>query len=123
MKNVITLNLLFSVKKDIISIHACVVKATNVLYITLKSMRNYVIIGLSITMGVGRMFQDIYKRIGFNLLKQGRLKGWTQEQLAKKFGVSRSRISKMEHGKENFNIESLFLLAQSLEIDYIELFK
>ena len=69
------------------------------------------------------MFQDIYKRIGFNLLKQGRLKGWTQEQLAEKFGVSRSRISKMEHGKENFNIESLFLLAQSLEIDYIELFK
>lgn len=69
------------------------------------------------------MFQDIYKRIGFNILKQRRLKGWTQEQLAEKSGVSRSRISKMEHGKENFNIESLFLLAQSLEIDYIELFK
>ena len=56
-------------------------------------------------------------------MKQRRLKGWTQEQLAEKSGVSRSRISKMEHGKENFNIESLFLLAQSLEIDYIELFK
>lgn len=69
------------------------------------------------------MFEDIYKRIGFNLLKQRRLKGWTQEQLAERSGVSRSRISKMENGKENFNIESLFLIAQSLEIDFIELLK
>ena len=49
------------------------------------------------------MFEDIYKRIGFNLLKQRRLKGWTQEQLSERSGVSRSRISKMENGKENFN--------------------
>ena len=69
------------------------------------------------------MFEDIYKRIGFNLLKQRRLKGWTQEQLSERLGVSRSRISKMENGKENFNIESLFLIAQSLEIDFIELLK
>ena len=69
------------------------------------------------------MFEDIYKRIGFNLLKQRRLQGWTQEQLAERSGVSRSRISKMENGKENFNIESLFLIAQSLEIDFIELLK
>ena len=69
------------------------------------------------------MFEDIYKRICFNLLKQRRLKGWTQEQLSERSGVSRSRISKMENGKENFNIESLFLIAQSLEIDFIELLK
>ena len=69
------------------------------------------------------MFEDIYKRIGFNLLKQRRLKGWTQEQLSERSGVSRSRISKMENGKENFNIESLFLVAQSLGIDFIELLK
>ena len=69
------------------------------------------------------MFQEIYIRIGFNLMKQRRLKGWTQEQLAEKSGVSRSRISKMENGKENFNIESLFLIAQSLEIEFIELLK
>ena len=69
------------------------------------------------------MFQEIYIRIGFNLMKQRRLKGWTQEQLAETSGVSRSRISKMENGKENFNIESLFLIAQSLEIDFIELLK
>ena len=69
------------------------------------------------------MFEDIYKRIGFNLLKQRRLKGWTQEQLSERSGASRSRISKMENGKENFNIESLFLIAQSLEIDFIELLK
>lgn len=31
----------------------CVVKATNVLYLTLKSRLNYVIIGLSIKEGVG----------------------------------------------------------------------
>ena len=69
------------------------------------------------------MFEDVYNRIGFNLLNQRRLKGWTQEQLSERSGVSRSRISKMENGKENFNIESLFLIAQSLEIDFIELLK
>ena len=69
------------------------------------------------------MFEDIYKRIGFNLLKQRRLKGWTQEQLSERSGVSRSRISKMENGKENLNIESLILIAQSLEIGYIESLK
>ena len=69
------------------------------------------------------MFQEIYIRIDYKLMKQRRLKGWTQEQLAEKSGVSRSRISKMENGKENFNIESLFLIAQSLEIDFIELLK
>ena len=69
------------------------------------------------------MFEDIYKRIGFNLLKQRRLKGWTQEQLAERSGVSRSRISEMENGKENFNIGSSFLIAQSQEIDFIELLK
>ena len=63
---------------------------------------------------LGRMFDGIEYR------------GYAQEiveELAEKSGVSRSRISKIEHGKENFYIESLFLLAQSLEIDFRELFK
>ena len=34
------------------------------------------------------MFQDIYKQIGFNILRQRRLKGWTQEKLAEKSGAS-----------------------------------
>ena len=43
--------------------------------------------------------------------------------LALKSGVSRSRISDIERGKEAFKIDSLMLIAKALGIDYRMLFK
>lgn len=69
------------------------------------------------------MFAMEYKRIGLNILYHRRNKGWTQEMLALKSGVSRSRISDIERGKEAFKIDSLMLIAKALGIDYRMLFK
>ena len=55
------------------------------------------------------MFAMEYKRIGLNILYHRRSKGWTQEMLANKSGVSRSRISDIERGKEAFKIDSLMM--------------
>lgn len=69
------------------------------------------------------MFSMEYKRIGLNILYYRRAKGWTQEMLARKSGVSRSRISDIERGKEAFKIDSLMMIAKALEVDYRELLK
>lgn len=66
----------------------------------------------------GNRFASEYKRIGAKVLYYRRLKGWTQIQLSKKADVSRSRISDIECGKGPYNMESLLLIAQALEIDY-----
>ena len=47
----------------------------------------------------------------------------TQETLASLSGVSRSRISDIERGREVFKISSLMLIAEALQIDYRELLK
>ena len=52
------------------------------------------------------------------------LKGMTQEQLAEKAGISKSYLSKIEHGKyANLPFTTLLLIAQALEIDICEIVK
>lgn len=56
--------------------------------------------------------------IGAKVLYYRRLKGWTQKELSDASGVSRSRISDIECGKGPYNIESILLIAQALEVEY-----
>lgn len=69
------------------------------------------------------MFTNEYKKIGLNILCARRLKGLSQEELAVKSGVSRSRISDLERGKDVCKLDTLMLLAQALDIDYRDLLK
>ena len=69
------------------------------------------------------MFTNEYKKIGLNILCARRLKGLSQEELAIKSGVSRSRISDLERGKDVCKLDTLMLLAQALDIDYRDLLK
>ena len=69
------------------------------------------------------MFTNEYKKIGLNILCARRLKGLSQEELAVKSGVSRSRISDLERGKDVCKLDTLMLLAQALDMDYRELLK
>ena len=64
------------------------------------------------------MFEDIYKRIGFNLLKQRRLKGWTQEQLAEKLELSPAFIGHVEAPNVNkaVSLDTLFDVAAALDV-------
>ena len=63
------------------------------------------------------------RRIGLNILYRRKELQMTQEALAKLSGVSRSRISDIERGREVFKISSLMLIAGALDIDYRELLK
>lgn len=67
------------------------------------------------------MFDEKYKIIGINVLYYRRIKEWTQKDLADRSGVSRSRISDIECGKGPYNIESILLIAQALDVDILKL--
>lgn len=69
------------------------------------------------------MFNNEYKKIGLNILCARRLKGMSQEELALKSGISRSRISDLERGKDVCKLDTLMFIAKALDIDYRELLK
>ena len=50
-------------------------------------------------------------------------RGWTQEELSSRSGISRARISDIENGKETFTLVSIMSLGEAFEIDYRELLK
>ncbi len=68
-----------------------------------------------------KMFALEYRTIGAKVLYYRRLKGWTQKDLSEASGVSRSRISDIECGKGPYNIESILLIAQALDVECQEL--
>ena len=64
-----------------------------------------------------------HQRIGLKVLVERRRRGWTQEYLAQRSGLSRARISDIENGKESFTLTTLIKIGQAFEMDYIELLK
>ncbi|MBR2139397.1 MAG: helix-turn-helix transcriptional regulator [Phascolarctobacterium sp.] len=69
------------------------------------------------------VFSLEHKKIGLNVLNHRRMKGWTQEDLSAKSGVSRSRISDIERGRQTPKLDTIMMIAKALEIDYVELLK
>ncbi len=62
-----------------------------------------------------------HKKIGFNILRERRLKGMTQEELAFTAGISRPRLSAIERGTTTLTLEKLMMIADALGVDYREL--
>lgn len=60
----------------------------------------------------------VYKKIGAKIIYYRKLRGWTQIQLSKMTGISTNRISKIECGKQNSNLNDIFIIAKALNIDY-----
>lgn len=58
-----------------------------------------------------------YKLIGLNLKAIRKKAGLSQEQLATKCSVDRSKISDIENGKENFMFSTLLDIAAGLKVD------
>ena len=55
-------------------------------------------------------------------IREERVKhGWTQKDLADRLYVDASDVSRMENGKNIGNLEKLVLVANSLNIDLLEL--
>ncbi len=68
---------------------------------------------------------DIYLLIAKNIKKYRKLKGMTQKELAIKSGYSYAYIRRLEGPKcvKNFSLQTLYVLANALDLDIKELFK
>lgn len=64
--------------------------------------------------------EEVRKIIGGWIKTMREEKGYTQEQLADKMGVSRSTIGKIEDGKWNFGIDTVTLFA--VHLDFYQFF-
>jgi len=58
------------------------------------------------------MAEDIRVRIGRRLKKLRKKRGWTQVQMAEQFGLDRSYLADVEHGKRNISIVNLEIIAR-----------
>ncbi len=67
--------------------------------------------------------KDFLKKIGKNIQRIRKQKGYTQESFAEKTNLSWSYISKVESGILNLSCSKIYDFAQYLETDVQELLK
>jgi len=67
--------------------------------------------------------QELKKVFGHNIFTLRDRKGWTQELLAEKAGVSKNSISDVENGQKFVRADTLVNLALALDTQVYELFK
>lgn len=66
---------------------------------------------------------DKRKIMGARIVFYRNLKGYNQLALANEIGVTRQYLSKLEHGRCSCSMETMYRIAQVLEIDPAELVK
>ena len=59
---------------------------------------------------------DLNKKIGKRIIELREKKGWTQADLARACGKDRQAIEKLENGRVNPTLYSLFEMAETLGI-------
>lgn len=68
-------------------------------------------------------FSREYRRIGLNVLFYRRKAGFTQDELARKADISRSRISDIECYKGPYSVETVLRISHALGIDVSKIFE
>lgn len=68
--------------------------------------------------------KELYKTVGAKVKRIRKEKGFTQQQLCEKVGISLSYLSKIEAANcdKSFSLAMLNQIANALEIEIIELF-
>jgi transcriptional regulator with XRE-family HTH domain len=67
--------------------------------------------------------QELNSIFGKNIKKYRTLKGWSQEYLAEKMGISTNTICEIETGKKFVRAETLITFAAVFHTEVYELFK
>ena len=67
-------------------------------------------------------YKKRYRTLGLNIAYYRRQKGLTQEQLAEKAGIERSRVSKTEIAWVGTSLDIIFKIADALEVEPYKLF-
>jgi len=66
---------------------------------------------------------QLKKKVGNRIIELRTKKGWNQSDLARECGKDRQAIEKLENGKVNPTIYSLYEIAKALKIDIYQLLK
>lgn len=64
---------------------------------------------------------DMRKLVGRNAARLRKAAGLTQEQLAERSGFSQQYISRLEQGRRNPTVVTLYELATALGVSHVEL--
>jgi transcriptional regulator with XRE-family HTH domain len=67
------------------------------------------------------MPEDIRTRFGRKLRKLRQQRGWTQVQVAERFGLDRSYLADVERGKRNISIVNLEIIADGFGLSLSKL--
>ncbi len=62
-------------------------------------------------------YKQQYRTLGLNIAYYRKQRGLTQEQLAEKAGVERSRVSKTEIAWTGTSLDTIFLIAEALDVE------
>ncbi|MBW2963122.1 helix-turn-helix transcriptional regulator [Mesonia aestuariivivens] len=65
---------------------------------------------------------QLKKKVGNRIIELRTKKGWNQSDLARECGQDRQAIKKLENGKVNPTIYSLYEIAKALKVDIYQLF-
>lgn len=75
-----------------------------------------------INAGVG-MFEDKLRLIGARIVYFRKLKGYNQQEFAAVIGLTRQFLSKVENGESACSLNTLYRIAEMLEVDVAELLR
>ncbi|TXK77632.1 helix-turn-helix domain-containing protein [Mesonia sp. K4-1] len=66
---------------------------------------------------------QLKKKVGNRIIELRTKKGWSQSDLARECGKDRQAIEKLENGKVNPTIYSLYEISKALKVDVYQLLK
>jgi len=67
--------------------------------------------------------EEIQKRLGARIRALRLKRGWTQDEFSDLSGLHRAQVGAFENGRMNMTLASLHLVAQTLGVQIIDLFK
>ena len=67
--------------------------------------------------------EEFQRRLGTRVRELREKRGWTQDVFADKSGFHRAQVGAFERGELNMTLASLLLLAQTLRVKVVDLFK
>jgi transcriptional regulator with XRE-family HTH domain len=67
--------------------------------------------------------EELQRRLGSRIRDLRLKKGWTQDVFADKSGFHRAQVGAFERGEMNATLASLHLIAQTLGVRIVELFR
>ena len=67
--------------------------------------------------------EELQRRLGARIRDLRLKRGWTQDIFADKSGFHRAQVGAFERGELNLTLASLLLLAQTLRVKVVDLFR